>query len=140
MRLVGKIIIAATASLVVIGILVVGLVWAVLFEPWPISRHQGPDTAYAKTVYRRLLGSEAPQGVQDLYAREEWGFGGDSVYSLRFRFEDPEIVAEFVAGPSWERVRPEDLGRLRYLAGPKWWPSEKTLRGLPDAYKDTTPN
>jgi hypothetical protein len=135
LRLAAKIIITAIASLMVIGILIVGLIWAALFEPWPLSRRQGPDTDFAKSMYRRLVGSEAPQGVRDLYARDEWGFGGDSIYSLRFRFEDPEIAAMIAANAGWERVRPEDLGRLRYLAAPsKWWPTEKRMRGLAEAY------
>jgi len=87
-------------------------------------------------MHKKLLGSEAPQGVRDLYAREEWGFGGDSIYSLRFRFEDPNIVAEIVRKPMWKRVGTEDLVRLRYLAGPTWWPSEKQMRGLSEAYEN----
>jgi len=135
LRLIVKIAIIAIASLGVIVILFVGLIRAVLFEPWPISKRQGPDTAYAKTRHEKLLGGEAPRGVQHLFAREEWGFGGDSIDSLWFGFEDRRIVAEFVAKPQWKRVRPEDLERLRYLAGPKWWPAEKKLRGLPYAYE-----
>ena len=55
----------------------VGLIWAALFEPWPISRRQGPDTGYAQDLYRKLLGEDAPGAVRDLYARDEWGFGGN---------------------------------------------------------------
>jgi hypothetical protein len=135
-RVVAKVLLALLASLAVAVILVAGLIWAVLTEPWPISRHQGPDTDYAKTLYRVLLNTPPPAGVQGLYAREEWGFGGDSIYSLRFRFEDPAIVAGIVATPRWERVRIEDLSRLRYLAAPQWWPSEAKLRGLTEAYQN----
>ncbi|MSV36347.1 MAG: hypothetical protein EXQ47_12235 [Bryobacterales bacterium] len=131
-----RIFIGVTASLAMIGILFVGLIWVAFTEPWPFSRRQGPDTAYAKTMHMRVLGSEAPEGVRDLYAREEWGFGGDSIYSLRFRFDDQNIATAIITGPGWERVPSADLGRLRYLAGPRWWPSERSLRALPDAYQN----
>lgn len=133
-RRTSKVLLTLIASIAATAAVVAGLVWAAVFEPWPISRRHGPDTPYAKETYARLLGHKPPAGAREIYGREEWGFGGDSVYSLRFRFEAPETIAAIVGAPEWRPVRPENLGRLRYLRGPPWWPPEAALRRIPEAY------
>lgn len=118
---------AAFASLV--GIFVVGTA-----EPWPLSLRQGPDTDFARRGFERQLGLAPPATVTDLYYRNEWGFGGDSIHSFRFRFEDPSVVRAIVAGQGLSEAETEDRAEARYLAGPPWWPEREELNRLPRVY------
>jgi hypothetical protein len=125
---------ALLGTLSVLAAAFAGLVIAALFEPWPLSRRQGPDTDYARAAFEGHLGVAPGASVSNVYHRDEWGFGGDSIQSIRFDFDDPSIVAEIVARQRLEEVPPEGLPQVRYLHGPSWWPERAALAALPRVY------
>jgi hypothetical protein len=104
----------------------VGLFLAALFEVWPLSLRQGPDTAFARECYAEFLQGPPPEGVTEIYCRREWGFGGDDVYSLRFTFRERSTVEEVVDRLDLLEVPESERGR-RYLNGPGWWPQKDEL-------------
>lgn len=106
----------------------------VLLEPWPVSLRQGPDTTYAKEAFERQLGDPPGLGITEVYAREEWGFGGDGIVSIRFHYRDDAFPEELRAALALEPLDTEARAIARVLAGPGWWPSAAVLRGLRDAW------
>jgi hypothetical protein len=123
--LLGVLSFGATISLLWICLVAVSIV--LLFEPWPLSLRQGPDTEYARSCYARHLSPSPPDRVTHIYCREEWGFGGDSIYSIRFSFRDESILPELIRHLRLERVDPKNQAHVRYLHGPSWWATEAQL-------------
>jgi hypothetical protein len=115
--------------------LLFGAALAALFEPWPLSLRQGPDTEYARACFERQLRRPPPPGFVDLYCRQEWGFGGDSVHSIRFTYPEDLAAAAVARHLGMDRVGEPDRSTLRYLRGPPWWPSRAELSGLPRVYR-----
>jgi hypothetical protein len=76
----------------------IGTFWGAIFlhiwEPWPLSLAQGPDTERARDGFRRVLGFAPPRNVHDIYYK---GFAlRDSSDYLRFGYGDPKVVEEIV--------------------------------------------
>ena len=108
--------------------------WAQFTEPWPLSRRHGPDTEFARALFRRVVDQDVPAGVHRLSGREEWGFGGDSIYSLQFAIDEPGVAETIAAALGLSLVPARDVSRLRYFEGPAWWPAEPEIRRVALAY------
>ncbi len=129
---------AVAAGLVTAGIIwvaFVGLFLVQVFEPWPLSLRQGPDTAFSRACYEEFLGETPPADVTRVYCRKEWGFGGDSIYSIRFAFRAPSTVQAIVARLELNPVPAAERDRVRYLSGPGWWPLQVELSHARDVYQ-----
>jgi hypothetical protein len=135
---VGGAVVVGLGTACLIWVSTVGLFLASLFEVWPFSLRQGPDTAFSRECYEEFLGGPPPPHVTAVYCRREWGFGGDDVYTLRFTFRERSTVQQVVERLQLEPV-PESERGGRYLSGPEWWPSRDQLWRLGDVYrrKDT---
>jgi len=119
-----------------IWLVLIGVFYAALLEPWPLSLRQGPDTDFAHTCFKRHLWvSEHPSSVFGIYCRDEWGFGGDSIRSIHFSFSDRLQVLQIPRLKELKRVDDPNRRAFRYTRGPAWWPSEARLRALPEAYE-----
>lgn len=121
---------AASAGATFVGCwaLLIGALLSYLFEPWPLSLRQGPDTDYALGCLRKHL-DVTEAAVASVYCREEWGFGGDTVYSIRFGFADADQISRIVDKRQLVPFALKD-GRPRYISAPRWWPSERELAQL----------
>lgn len=122
------------ATLALLWLSLVGALLVALFEPWPLSRRQGPDTEYARSCFLQHLGQSPPEGITNIYCREEWGFGGDSIYTMRFSFRDESALVELVRRLGLESVPATNRDRVRYLSGPSWWPTRAQLEASLEAY------
>lgn len=112
----------------------IGALLAALYESWPISLRQGPDTDHALACFERRLRGPRPIDVEDVYCREEWGFGGDSIYSVRFSFSDRASIEALARRMELQRVADPARPGFRHLDSSSWWPAEAELRALPEAY------
>jgi hypothetical protein len=136
-RLRSRVLFAVAGSLAtaaVLWALIGGLFVVALFEPWPLALRQGPDTAFSRACYAELLG-DAPVDVTEIYCRMEWGFGGDSIASIRFVFQSPSTVDAIVRRRQLEAVPAAEHADARYLGGPKWWPPKDRLLSVRDVYQ-----
>jgi hypothetical protein len=125
----------AVATACVVGVLAVGLLLAALFEPWPLGLRQGPDTTFSRACYAEFLGGLPPVDVTRVYCRKEWGFGGDSIYSIRFAFRATSTVQMIVKQRQLETVAEAERDKVRYLSGPGWWPHRTQLSQARDVYQ-----
>jgi hypothetical protein len=123
----------ATAG--IFWVALVGLFLVQVFEPWPLSLHQGPDTVFSRACYEEFLGEAQPADVTRVYCRKEWGFGGDSIYSIRFAFRAPSTVQAIVERLELDPVPAAERDRVRYLTGPGWWPLQVELSHARDVYQ-----
>lgn len=130
-----KMVAVIIATIGSIYILVWGLFLMGIFEPWPFSLRQGPDTNYARNLYEQRLMHPLPTGVQNLYARAEWGFGGDTIYSIKFNFTDHSLIQNIVTSLKLEVVPKNEIKNIRILSGPKWWPSKNIFINCDEAYQ-----
>jgi hypothetical protein len=101
------------ATACVIWVSAVGLFLAALFEVWPLSLKQGPDTTFSRACYAEFLGGPPPPTVTEIYCRREWGFGGDDVYSLRFTFRERSTVQQVVERLQLQAVTGSEHGDQR---------------------------
>lgn len=53
------------ATACVIWLLIAGLLMAAAVELWPLSRRQGPDTAFSRSCYAEFLGEAPPAHVTE---------------------------------------------------------------------------
>ena len=125
------------------GLAAAGAVWAVimglflvaLFEPWPLSSRQGPDTTFSRACYEEFLGEPPRADVTNVYCRKEWGFGGDSIYSVRFTFRAASTVQAIVERLQLDAVPAAERDGVRTLSGPGWWPERDELSRVRDIYQ-----
>ncbi|MEN8260285.1 MAG: hypothetical protein ABFS02_06825 [Pseudomonadota bacterium] len=101
----------------------------------PFSLRQGPDTDYARACYERYFGRAPPANVGGIFCRQEWGFGGDSINSIRFSFSDRWPLDRLFDDLQLDRVHGNDRGDVRYLAGPDWWPGKDRFASLEEVYQ-----
>jgi len=123
------------AAACVVWASIVGLFLIALFEPWPVRLRQGPDTTFARRCYAELLGGSLPVDVTRVYCRKEWGFGGDSITSIRFSFRATSTVDAIVDRLQLQALPPGEREEARYLNGPRWWPERIPLSRVPDVYE-----
>ena len=128
-------VVGGLATFCVAWVVIAGLFVVALFEPWPIGRRQGPDTAFAHACYAEFLGGALPLDVSGVYCRREWGVGGDSITSIRFAFRWTSTVDAIVKRLQLEEVPESEQGSVRYLAGPGWWPERVRLSAVRDVYQ-----
>jgi hypothetical protein len=115
--------------------LIVVLFLVALFEPWPVGLRQGPDTTFSRACYAEFLGGTLPVDATRVYCRKEWGFGGDSITSIRFAFRATSTVEAIVDRLQLDAVPALERDRVRYLNGPRWWPQKTQLSGVQDVYQ-----
>ncbi len=113
---------------------------AILFEPWPLSLRQGPDTAAAKAGFADVFGADPADGVPAVYYRKK-GAWNNSVIYMRFDIDQPARLASLANaaglvayasdaplpsppdGPSWWDARSLDTATMLYVevrAGHVW--------------------
>ncbi len=98
-----------------------GLFWgAILFhiyEPWPFSLAQGPDTAYAQAGFRKVLGVAANRDVEQIYYK---GYEiSDYDRYLRFRSCAADVESLAISDlRKYERGKPSSLHLNPWLS---WW-------------------
>ncbi|MGI9328801.1 MAG: hypothetical protein ACR2PZ_26535 [Pseudomonadales bacterium] len=74
--------------------LMLGLWSMMINESWPLSLRHGPDTAYARDGFNRLVGIPAPHSVTNIYYKS---LGVMELHDdLRFRVTDPAVVMHMV--------------------------------------------
>jgi hypothetical protein len=125
---------ASSGALLGIGFVLIGAFYAALVEPWPLSLRQGPDTDYARSCFERHLEKVPSPTVVRVYCREAWGPHGDTVYSIRFSFEDHSQVERLAQLQDMYQVEDPDRRGYAYYRGPSWWPTEAEWFALPEAY------
>jgi hypothetical protein len=108
------------------------LFWGALFvhiwEPWPLSLAQGPDSDRAKAGFETLLGFEPDETIEEIYYRVI--SVRDSSHFLRFGYAHPAEPQRIVNSQGLVALAPDLRARFRYthlgeddtLAG--WWTGE----------------
>jgi hypothetical protein len=137
-RLVVRVLIAVIGGLAtacVMWALIAGLFLAAIFEPWPLAIRQGPDTAFSRECYAEFLGDPPPIDVMRVYCRKEWGFGGDSISSIRFAYRATSTIDAIVTRLQLAAVPASERDGVRYLSGPRWWPAKDRLFGVRQVYQ-----
>lgn len=89
-----------------------------LFEPWPLSLRQGPDTATAKAGFADEFGDDA-SGVSRVYYRKESGWGDATIY-LRFDVDQGARLST-LANAAGLVAYATGAPRPSPPKGPSWW-------------------
>ena len=93
---------------------------AYIFEPWPISAIQGPNTPYAWSGYKFLLRDQSQAEVDNVYFHSRWqGWGDGSARILRFDCKDKAAFAKKLS--SQPEVNSQNIS---LPDAPGWWPHE----------------
>lgn len=126
---------------IVAACLVIGSVvlLAVMYEPWPVSTRQGPDTYYALDAFQRHFREVNPTSVDEVYAREESSFGGNTVDTFRFRLDadlarQQAVIDAIVAANSLTPLTPGEASGARVLPAPDWFPGAEKLHSFPEVW------
>lgn len=132
-----KIAVSALSVLVGLGVVASLILYAAMYEPWPVSTRQGPDTYFSRDLFTRHFPGTGQ--VSGIYAREEWGFGGDTVYSFRFDLPENEaaqqaVIDAITSDYSLSRLTEGEISGSRVLPAPDWFPPAEELHQLPEAY------
>lgn len=128
--LVGAWIFTANPAIVLIG----------LWQPWPLSLKQGPDTDYARDEFRRAFGFEVPPSVSGVHARRV-AIMGEWTQHIRFSFEGTQVVEDIVERLELARVTEDErsgslAGFVRVSNAPaSWWPAAR-VNGAAVVYVD----
>ncbi len=81
-----------------------------VFQPWPLSLREGPDTEWSRSGFEATFGFVAPGSVTELYYRKFSFRRSEEVY-VKFRFREPAVVDEIM-----ESLRLEESGRPQTYA------------------------
>jgi hypothetical protein len=68
----------------------------VLFQLWPLSLRDGPNTRYASAGFEKTFGEPPPESVTRIYYRN-FGVWQDHEIFVKFHYEDRAVVDEIVA-------------------------------------------
>ena len=126
---------AALAASGTLLFLLLAAFFVALFEPWPFSLHQGPDTDFSRGCLAEILGDPPPDGVMRVYCRQEWGFGGDDIISIRFTYNSRATVDAIVRRLQLQLVAAPERQIIRHLDGPGWWPGRAALARARQVYQ-----
>ena len=102
-------------------------IFVAIAQPWPLSLRQGPDTAYAKQGFEKLIGIPPPASVSAIYYRADEGWL-DSGYRLRFTCHDPSVVIQIA-----QRLQLQESGEMKAGLGSRdvrWWSEKRQLKTL----------
>jgi hypothetical protein len=101
-----------------------------IFEPWPLSLRQGPDTAFAQHRFEKVFGFTPPPSVTELYCQESWEFGDGNFYRFKFRFTDDAAVHKIIETLRLEPVPESETSASWMTEGspPSWWPKAGSLK------------
>jgi hypothetical protein len=116
-------------------LLLLGAFFVALLEPWPISLHQGPDTAFSRSCLVQVLGTPPPDGVSRVYCRQQWRFGDERVISVRFSYDSQATVRSIVSQLQLRLVGASERSSVRRLDGPGWWPAQAALDRAREIYQ-----
>ena len=86
----------------VISAVVIALAVAV-FQPWPFSLREGPDTEWSRSGFETTFGFPAPESVTELYYRKFSFWQSQEVY-VKFQYRDPAVVDEIMKSLQIEEV------------------------------------
>jgi hypothetical protein len=97
-----------------------------VFQLWPVSLRDGPDTTHARGGFEQLAGFAAPSSVDQLYFRRFLFWQTDDVH-LKFRYHDPAVARRFLAAVDVEPAEaPQTYARLRDRFPESWISADKT--------------
>ena len=108
---------AGSAAVIVLAVAV--------FQPWPFSLREGPDTEWAREGFEQTFGFAPPVSVEDLYCRRVSFWQSREVYA-KFTYNDPEIARQILGKLRMEKGEPRGYQEIRRHF-PSWW-----LQGIPE--------
>lgn len=128
---------AGLATLCLLVVLLMILIYVSLVEPWPLSLRHGPDTDYARDLFDRHVDRAGSDHVTDVYAWRQWGGPGEHVFFSCFVPRDPglpgRVVRQWRLGPVSDAVR---SGLRTWDDGPHWWPAPEVLAAARPMFSD----
>ncbi len=91
-----------------------------IYQPWPLTLLEGPDTDFARAGFEQICGREPPASVSGVYYRVRGP--RDPVIYLRCEGVDRALLEHVVA-----RLKLEAVGEPRAAGDyPSWWPSDES--------------
>jgi len=101
-----------------------------IFEPWPLSLRQGPDTAFAQHRFEKVFTFTPLPSITELYCQESWEFGDGNFYRFKFRFTDDAVVQKIIDTLRLEPVLESETNASWMTEGspPSWWPKPGPLK------------
>ncbi len=109
------------------GLSLLPTLWLIaLFQPWPLTLCEGPDTEFARAGFARICGIEPPPSVRSIHYRVDGP--RDPTFFLRCEGADRVLLERVAARLRIEAVGPETSLALASIGrAPAWWPSEPDL-------------
>ncbi len=108
----------------VISAVVIALALAV-FQPWPFSLREGPDTEWSRSGFEATFGFPAAESVTELYYRKFSFWQSQEVY-VKFQFRDPAAVDEIMKSLRVEKAdRPRTYTVIRRHFRSRWLTENK---------------
>lgn len=108
---------AGSAAVIVLAVAV--------FQPWPFSLREGPDTEWAREGFEQTFGFAAPASVEELYCRRVSFWQSKEVYA-KFTYSNPEAANRILDKLRMEKGEPRGYQEIRRHFPSSW------LRGIPE--------
>ncbi len=109
----------------VISAVVIALAVAV-FQPWPFSLREGPDTERSRSGFEATFGFAAPESVTELYYRK-FSFRQSQEVYVKFQFREPAVVDEIMESLRMEESdRPQTYAVIRDHFRDRWLTENKS--------------
>lgn len=97
-----------------------------LFQPWPLTLIEGPDTDFAREGFERICGHEPPPSVRAVYYRVDGP--RDPTFYLRCEGADRALVMRVAQRLYLEPVaQPGALELPPDRRVPSWWPRDEKI-------------
>ena len=97
-----------------------------VFQPWPLSLREGPDTEWSQSGFEATFGFVAPGSVTELYYRKFSFWQSEEVY-VKFRFREPAVVDEIMESLRLEESdRPQTYAVIRDHFQHRWLTENKS--------------
>ena len=96
-----------------------------VYQPWPFSLREGPDTEWARGGFEQTFAFAPPASVEELYCRRVSFWQSKEIYA-KFTYGDDRITARILGKLRMEKGEPRGYQEIRRHF-PSWW-----LRGIPE--------
>ena len=97
-----------------------------VFQPWPFSLREGPDTEWSRSGFEATFGFPAPDSVTELYYRKFSFWQSEEVY-VKFQFREPAVVDEIMESLRMEASdRPRNYAVIRDHFQDRWLTENKS--------------
>jgi len=111
--------------------LIWGSLWLSLYDPWPFSLAQGPDTDHAGQGFNRIMGFQPDTKFTNMFYK---GYGfRDSEEYLRFDCSDAAAVETFISDRKLHRMTESSEASQNIgvaVARLSWWLDADTSRTM----------